>query len=164
MAKKIALYPGSFDCFTYGHLDIIKRALKIFDELVVAVAVNTSKKTLFSPQERVKILKEILKGYPVKVITFSDLTIKKAKELGVCAIIRGLRVVSDFEYEFQMALANRFMEKDVETIFFMADKEFMYLSSTLVKEIARFGGDVSKFLPEPMKKALVKKLKEEKND
>ena len=163
--KKTGLYPGSFDCFTLGHLDVAKRALQIFDELYIAVAVNTRKKSFFSVEERISQLREIFQDNPrVKVIQFSSLTVQKAQELDVSAIVRGLRAVSDFEYEFQMAMANRNLAREIETIFLMSDERFMYVSSSLAKEIAFLGGDASAFLPPVVNRALIGKVNQLKQE
>jgi len=163
--KTSALYPGSFDCFTYGHLDIIKRALKVFDNLIVGVAVNPHKTTLFSREERVSLIREVLKDTPrVEVISFSGLTIQKATALKVNAIVRGLRMASDFEFEFQMALMNRSMNKHIESIYFPADEKYLYLSSHLVREISMMGGSVSAYLPPVVEKALIRKIKQQRGE
>ncbi len=160
---KTALYPGSFDCFTYGHLDIIKRSLKIFDHLYVAVATNPLKSTLFTVEERVHLIREVLSDIPrTEVISFTGLTIKEAAGLNVQAIIRGLRMVSDFEFEFQMALMNRSMNHHIETVYFPADEKYLYISSRLVREIAEKGGNVKSYLPPPVEKALIQKISQNK--
>jgi len=154
---KTALYPGTFDPVTNGHLDLIKRASLVFDRLVVAVADNPSKETLLTREERVSLLRVSVKGLKnVEVKHFSGLTAEYARKLGAMAIIRGLRVFSDFEYEFQMALMNRKLVPEVETVFVVPSEQYTYLSSSLIKDIATFGGDVSGFVPP----AVVEKLKE----
>ena len=148
MVSKKAIYPGTFDPLTFGHLDLVKRALKVFDELIVAVAVSMGKSPLFSLEERLKMLKDAtrdLKG--VTVESFEGLVIKYAKKKDVTVVIRGLRMISDFEYEFQMALTNRKMEEGIETVFMMPNESYSYLSSKLIKEVARLGGDLNAFVP-----------------
>jgi pantetheine-phosphate adenylyltransferase len=155
-----AIYPGSFDPVTNGHLDVIGRARKLFDEIVVAVAHNDEKQALFSLQERLALLGDALdKIDHVRVAQFDGLLVDFAVAQKANAVIRGLRAVSDFEFEFQMALMNRKLEDSVETIFLMPKEEYTYLSSRLVKEIARLGGNVSSFVPRPVAEALAKKFK-----
>jgi pantetheine-phosphate adenylyltransferase len=152
---KLAVYPGSFDPVTAGHIDIIDRALKIFDAVQVAVIGNPEKKPAFSIEERVAMLKEALSDKKnIKVDSFDGLLVDYVKRAGAKAIIRGLRAVSDFDYEFQMALTNRKMNPDQETIFMMTGYKYSYLSSSLVKEIARLGGDVAGFVPKCVEKRL----------
>jgi pantetheine-phosphate adenylyltransferase len=154
-----AIYPGSFDPVTNGHLDVIERARKLFDEVIVAVAHNDEKQALFSLQERLDLLQETAaKIDSVRITQFDGLLVEFAAAQKATAVIRGLRAVSDFEFEFQMALMNRKLEASVETIFLMPKEEFTYLSSRLVKEIARLGGDVSSFVPPAVAKALGKKF------
>jgi len=155
-----AIYPGSFDPVTNGHLDVIGRARKLFDEIVVAVAHNDEKQPLFSLEERLALLRDALdKIDHVRVAQFDGLLVDFAVAQKANAVIRGLRAVSDFEFEFQMALMNRKLEDSVETIFLMPKEEYTYLSSRLVKEIARLGGNVSGFVPGPVANALAKKFK-----
>ncbi|MES2463685.1 MAG: pantetheine-phosphate adenylyltransferase [Armatimonadota bacterium] len=143
-----AVYPGSFDPTTNGHLDVIERAATTFDRLVVAVGRNSSKTPLFSPEERVDLLRRCCAEWPnVSVTTFDGMLVNFAREQGAQVLIKGLRAVSDFEYEFQMALANRHLAADIETLFMMASAEHLYLSSSIVKEIARLGGDISSLVP-----------------
>ena len=152
---KRAIYPGSFDPITNGHLDVIERALKLFDQVVVAVAHNDEKQPLFSLAERLDLLQHALgKMNNVRIAQFQGLLVDFAVAEKASAVIRGLRAVSDFEFEFQMALMNRKLESTVETIFLMPKEEYTYLSSRLVKEIARLGGDVSKFVPNVVAQAL----------
>jgi pantetheine-phosphate adenylyltransferase len=159
--KKIAIYPGTFDPITKGHLDIIKRAISIFDEVIVAVAKNPSKKVLFSYLERLKMVKEIVKKIEkVKVEGLEGLVVNFAKEKKAKVIIRGLRMVSDFEYEFQMALTNRNLDPQIETIFLMPHPRYSYISSRLIKEAAFLGADLEEFLPKYVIKILKKKIKE----
>src|SRR5438132_6543086 len=154
-----AIYPGSFDPPTNGHLDVIERACRLFDEVIVAVTVNDTKQALFTIEERLGLLRLTTGRFSnVRIARFDGLLVDFAREQEAGAVIRGLRAVSDFEYEFQMALMNRKLEASVETIFLMPKEEFTYLSSRLVKEIARLGGDVSSFLPPAVAKALGKKF------
>lgn len=157
---KKAVYPGSFDPVTYGHIDIIKRAAEMFDELTVSVLNNKGKTPLFSVEERVKILKEATKDIPnVKVDSFSGLLIDYAKENGVPVIVRGLRAITDFEYELQIAQTNRVLsEGKVDTIFLTTNLEYAYLSSSSVKEIASFGGDISRCVPDFVAKQTYEKF------
>ncbi len=150
-----AIYPGSFDPVTNGHLDVIERARKLFDEVIVAVAHNDEKQPLFSLEERLDLLRETAgKIDHVRIAEFSGLLVEFARAQEAGAVIRGLRAVSDFEFEFQMALMNRKLNAAVETIFLMPKEEYTYLSSRIVKEIARLGGDVSSFVPVCVAKAL----------
>jgi len=156
---KRAIYPGSFDPITNGHLDVIERASRLFDEVIVAIAHNVEKEPLFTLEERLEILRETVGQKPaVRVGQFDGLLVDYAVAENAHAVIRGLRAVSDFEYEFQMALMNRKLQGTVETIFLMPKEEYTYLSSRLVKEIARLGGDVSKFVPARVAEALRGKL------
>ena len=157
---KRAIYPGSFDPVTNGHLDVVERARKLFDEVIVAVAHNDEKEPLFSLEERLDLLQQTVgKIDNIQISQFDGLLIEFALEQNATAVIRGLRAVSDFEFEFQMALMNRKLRDSVETIFLMPKEEYTYLSSRLVKEIARLGGDVSKFVPSVVATALGKKFK-----
>jgi pantetheine-phosphate adenylyltransferase len=160
---RTALYLGTFDPITNGHLDLIKRASRIFDHLVVAVADNPAKETLLTREERVSLLEASVKTLKnVEVKHFSGLTVEYARKLKVTAIIRGLRVFSDFEYEFQMALMNRKLVPEVETAFLVPSEQYTYLSSSLIKDIARFKGNISEFVPPPVEKKLTEKFKEVK--
>lgn len=146
---RIAVCPGSFDPITLGHLDIIKRAAKLFDEVIVLVSVNAAKNNCsFTREERVHLIEKTIAGMEnVRVDSSDGLLANYLKEKGACAIVKGLRAVSDFEYEFQMSLANKQLNPEAETIFFTAAAENMYLSSSIVKQIASFGGDISEFVP-----------------
>lgn len=156
---KAAIYPGSFDPVTYGHLDIIRRAADIFDELTISVLNNVKKTPLFSVEERVKILEEATKDIPnVKIESFSGLLVNYAKQKDVHVIVRGLRAITDFEYELQNAQTNRLLSKEeLDTMFFTTSLEYAYLSSTTVKEIASFGGDISDCVPEFVGKLIYEK-------
>ena len=154
-----AIYPGSFDPVTNGHLDVITRAVKLFDEVIVAVAHNDQKRALLSVDERLRLLEETAgKMQNVRVLRFGGLLVDFARAEGACAVIRGLRAVSDFEFEFQMALMNRKLEQTIETIFLMPKEEYTYLSSRIVKEIARLGGRVNAFVPNNVVRALHEKF------
>jgi pantetheine-phosphate adenylyltransferase len=156
---KRAIYPGSFDPVTNGHLDVIERGRKLFDEVIVAVAHNDEKQALFSLEERLHFLEQSIgKIDNVRIAKFEGLLVEFAMAQQASAVIRGLRAVSDFEFEFQMALMNRKLEGNVETIFLMPKEEYTYLSSRIIKEIARLGGDVSSFVPPTVGKALSKKF------
>lgn len=158
----MAIYPGSFDPITNGHLDIIERCSEKFEKLIVAVLNNTSKKTLFSVDERVKLLEETVKGYPnVSVESFSGLLIEYASSKEVSVIVRGLRAVSDFEYEMQMALTNKSLHSEIDTFFLISSSQYSFLSSSIVKEVARFGGDVSGMVPLEVEEVLKAKFKKE---
>lgn len=150
---KTAIYPGSFDPATFGHIDIIKRASEIFDKLIVVVLDNRSKSPLFSVDERVNILNGVLKDMPnVEVLSYSGLLVDFAKEHDAKVIVRGLRAVTDFEYELQMAQTNRKLLKEVDTVFLTTALEYAYLSSSSVREVASYGGDISKFVPDEVAK------------
>ena len=160
---KRAIYPGTFDPITNGHIDIIERALKLFDEILITVAINPTKIPLFSMKERIELIHKVLSeksiNHKVQVKGFDGLLVKFAMEHHACAIIRGLRAISDFEYEFQMALMNRRLGGDITTVFMMPHEKYTYLNSTIVKEVARLGGDVSSFVPKPIKEMLLNKFK-----
>lgn len=155
-----AIYPGSFDPITYGHIDIARRAAELFDELYVVVMENKRKNYTFTIEERVEMVKECLKGIPnVRVDTFSGLLVEYTTKNKINVVIRGLRAVTDFEYELQMALANKEICSGVETVFLMTDKNYSFLSSSLVKEVASFGGQVSQWVPEFVERKLREKFR-----
>ncbi|RKY57351.1 MAG: pantetheine-phosphate adenylyltransferase [Candidatus Latescibacterota bacterium] len=156
---RLALYPGTFDPITYGHLDIVQRALKLFDRLIVAVADSPRKQRLFSLEERLQMVREAVKGWDrVSVEVLEGLLVDKVRQTGACAVVRGLRAVMDFEYEFEMALTNRTLNPELETVFLMTSVEYIYLRSSLVKEVAALGGDVSRFVPPFVERKLREKL------
>lgn len=156
---KIAIYPGSFDPVTNGHLDIIERASKMCDKLIVSVMYNPSKNPLFTPEERKELIYEAIKDYPnVTVDCFSGLLIDYANENNATAIIKGLRAISDFEYELQMALMNRKLCPDIETVFLMTSSKYSFLSSSIIKEVARFDGCIKGLVPENVHKAVINKF------
>ncbi len=158
--KKIAICPGSFDPVTKGHMDIIKRASKMFDKLYVAVSSNSSKVASFTIEERMQMLKKCTEDIKnVEVCTFDGLLAEYAKTVGAIALVRGLRAVTDFEYEFQMSLTNKKINKDLETVFLTTNSKYMYLSSSIVKEIARNNGDISDFVPPVVLLDIEKRLK-----
>lgn len=158
---RVALCPGSFDPMTNGHLDVIQRALKLFDRVVVAVARNESKQPLFSLEERMALAVESVRHLPgVVVDSFDGLLVDYAERCGAQAVVRGLRAVSDFEFEFQLALMNRKLNERPETIFMMPKDTYTYLSSRMIKEIARLGGDVSAFVPAHVRRALAARLRD----
>lgn len=149
------LYPGSFDPVTNGHLDVLQRASRLFDEVIVAVAHHNAKQALFTVKQRVYLLKQSTGHLQnVRITSFEGLLVNFAKQQGAQTLIRGLRAVSDFEFEFQMALMNRSLQPDLETLFLMPSEEYTYLSSRMVKEVSRLGGDVSRFVPECVVAAL----------
>ncbi len=164
MTKLIGLYPGTFDPVTLGHVDLVQRAVKLVDELVIGVAINRDKGPLFSLEERVAMVEaemgDISKaaGVPIRVVPFEVLLMKFAEEVKANIIIRGLRAVSDFEYEYQMVGMNQALNDEIETVFLMADARYQSIASRLVKEIARLGGDVSSFVPERVATSLKAKF------
>jgi len=161
---KIALYPGTFDPITNGHLDVITRGLRIFDRLVVAIAENPGKRPLFSLEERVEMANAIIGGQEdhdrVEVTGFKSLTVEFAREVGATSIIRGLRAVSDFEYELMIALTNRKLAQDIESVFLMPSVEYIYLTSSMVKEVAKHGGDINNFVADLVKDKLLEKFQQ----
>ncbi len=157
--KTIAIYPGTFDPFTNGHLDLVVRSLRAFDEVIVAVAPSMKKKPLFTVRERLSLISSSLEGYGrVRIEVFDGLLVDYVKSKRGTVIIRGLRAVSDFEYELQMALMNRRLNPEIETVFMMPSEEYSFLTATIVKEIASLGGPVSELVPEPVEKALKRKF------
>lgn len=158
--KNIAVYPGTFDPITYGHIDLIDRAARLFDRVIVAVAANSAKTPLFSLAERVSLVEQVMSHHQnVEVQGFESLLTDFAKQHGASIILRGLRAVSDFDYEFQLASMNRKLASKIESLFLMPAENFSYVSSRLVREIASLGGDVKEFVPEVVLKALHKKLR-----
>lgn len=156
---KRAIYPGSFDPVTYGHLDIIRRSAQLVDELIVGVLKNNAKTPLFSVEERVKMLNEVTRDMTnVKVVPFEGLLVEFAKEMDACMVIRGLRAITDFEYELQMAQTNHKLESSVETVFLTTSLEYSYLSSTIVKEVASYDGDISQFVPDVVQERIREKI------
>ena len=156
---RVAIYPGSFDPATYGHLDIIKRASVSFDKVIVGVLHNSAKSPLFSVEERVKMLKEVTKDLGnVKVVPFDGLLVEFARQQKARLVIRGLRAITDFEYEIQMSQTNHKLEPEVETMFLTTNLKYSYLSSTIVREVAAFGGDISQFVPETVAKSIKEKM------
>ena len=160
MKERVALYPGSFDPITLGHIDILERATAIFDRVVVSVLRNPAKQPLFSVDERLDLIRAATESIDgeVTVDSFGGLTVEHARQVGAIAIVRGLRAVSDFETEFQMALMNRRLEPDVHTVFLMTSAPYVYMSSNLVKEVCRLGGDISGFVPPAIAEALHRRL------
>jgi pantetheine-phosphate adenylyltransferase len=160
---RTVIYPGTFDPITYGHLDVLERALNLFDEIIITIAINPSKKPLFSLEERIQLIETAFKDNPeshrVKVQGFDGLLVDFARQKKASALIRGLRAVSDFEYELQMALMNRRLADEITTVFMMPHEKYTYLNSTIVKEVSRLGGNISNFVPKNVQEALNKKLK-----
>lgn len=159
MNRKVAIYPGSFDPFTNGHINIIERGVRVFDNVIVAIAHNTSKKTTFTIEERVEIIREVFHNRPeVKVDYFQGLLVEYAKKTGTNIVLRGMRTVSDFEYELQMALSNKTLYPEIETIFMVTEGTYSYISSSLIKEIITLGGSAKEMIPEIVEKKLKEKL------
>jgi pantetheine-phosphate adenylyltransferase len=157
MTERTAIYPGTFDPITLGHLDILQRAAKLFDQVIITLAINSSKTPLFSKEERLEFIKDAVKKIPnVSVDSFEGMLIKFAEKMNASAVIRGLRAISDFEFEFQLALMNRKQNQEITTVFLMPHEKYTYLNSTIIREVARFGGDVSSFIT-PL---VLEKLKE----
>ena len=155
----IALFPASFDPVTNGHIDIVSRALGVFDEVVAAVAINVSKTGIFSLEERLATLATVFGNEPrVRVESFDGLTVDFAREIGAKVVLRGVRAMSDFEYEFEMALMNKHLNSDVETLFMMPSQKYLFVSSSRLKELARFGSDISEFVPAGVAKLLYERL------
>lgn len=159
MSKRIAVYPGSFDPITYGHLDIIERGLKVFEKIIIAVARNSEKKSLFSIEERIAHIRQATGDDPrIEIDTFEGLLVDYVSGKGATVILRGLRAVSDFEYEFQIAQMNHNLQNEIETLFMMTSVPYGYLSSSIVKEVASLQGSVEKHVPPVVKKALAEKF------
>lgn len=162
--EKRAVYPGSFDPITNGHVDIIRRGLKIFNEIVIAVLENPKKRPLFSTEERIEMIQNIFSGEEkIKIKSFQGLLVQFAKKINAPIVMRGLRAISDFEYEFQMTLMNRKLDPDIETFFMMPSVEYSFLSSKLVKEVSMLGGCLKDLVPPEVEKKLKEKFKENPN-
>jgi pantetheine-phosphate adenylyltransferase len=162
-ARRIAVYPGTFDPITNGHLDIIRRAAPIFEKVYITLAVNSAKQPLFTLEERLEMISKSIAGIPnVEATSFNGLVVDYAVQIGASVIIRGLRAISDFEYEFQIALMNRKQHQDVDTVFLMPDERYTYLSSSVVKEVASHGGKVECFFPPHVLDGLKNKFKSDK--
>ncbi len=160
MNKKVAVYPGTFDPITYGHIDVVKRATQLFSRVIVLVARNSSKTPLFSDDERIAMIREVFRRTAgVEVDGFDGLLVEYARRRKATVVIRGLRAVSDFEYEFQMALTNRKLAPAIDTVFLVPHERYTYLNSSIVREVARLGGDVSDFVPENVRRRLLEKLR-----
>jgi len=161
MTMPKAIYPGSFDPITYGHIDIVRRARKLFPKLIIAIVANPNKNALFSVEERKQITRDALTEMGidgVEVTSYTGLLIDCVHKLGASAVVRGLRANSDFDYEFQMALTNRDLDSDIETVLFMTAGKYSFLSSSIVKEVKRFGGNISSFVPDSVDRALSEKF------
>ncbi len=157
---RVAVYPGSFDPFTNGHLDILDRASRLFDHVIIGVLVHPEKKCLFSPEERVNMITDIVREYDnVRAIHFNGLLVDFCRSAGACAIVRGLRAVSDYEYELQMYSVNRQLSEDLETVFLMSSPEYSFLSSSIAKEVARYNGSVKDLVPEIVRKKMEERFK-----
>lgn len=164
MSTRHCIYPGTFDPLTYGHLDVLRRASHLFDKVTVAISDNPSKGPFFSAEERLELLRPNIQDLPnVEARTFNNLLVEFTKEIGATAIVRGLRAISDFEFEFNMALMNRHLEPNIESIFLMPNEEFSFTSSTLVKQVARYGGNISHFVPPNVAQALKQAYKNGKS-
>lgn len=160
LSPRIAVYTGTFDPVHRGHLDVISRGSRLYDKLIVGVGVNPDKKTFFDIDERVRLIQAVVTQYAnVEVVKFDGLAVRFVRELGARIMIRGLRTLSDMEYEFTMSLMNQNLDPEIETVFLMANEEFSHVSSSLLRQIAQLGGDLTKFLPEPVKLALVERAK-----
>lgn len=160
MAPMLAVYPGTFDPITYGHIDVVERAARMFSRVIVLVARNTSKSPLFNDQERIAMIREVFHNKrSITVDSFDGLLVDYARTRGARVIVRGLRAVSDFEFEFQMALTNRKLAPSIDTVFLVPHEKYSYLNSTIVREIARLGGDVSDFVPPSVRKRLLEKVR-----
>jgi pantetheine-phosphate adenylyltransferase len=160
MKHSVAVYPGSFDPVTYGHLDILNRSLKLFDRIIIAVALNIEKTGLFTFEERAELIRASVKDNDSIIVdSFHGLLVDYVKKVNARFVIRGLRAMSDFEYEFQMASMNRNLDRDMDTIFMMTSKDYFFVSSRTIKEVASFGGNVTEFVPEAVEKALEEKFR-----
>ncbi len=156
---KIAVYPGTFDPITLGHIDLIQRSSELFSKVIVTIAVNPAKKPFFNVEERMEMIEDAIRPFKnVSVAKFDGLIVDFAREVGAKVIIRGLRAITDFEYEFQMALMNRQLADDITTVFLMPHENFTYLNSTIIKNVANFGGDIEKFVTKFVQKKLIEKL------
>ncbi len=156
---KIAVYPGTFDPITLGHIDLIERSSQLFSKVIVTIAINPSKKPLFNVEERMEMIRDAIAPFKnVSVAKFDGLIVDFARKVGAKVIIRGLRAITDFEYEFQMALMNRYLADDITTVFLMPHEQFTYLNSTIIKNVANFGGDIEKFVTKFVQKKLIEKL------
>jgi pantetheine-phosphate adenylyltransferase len=163
LSPRVAVYTGTFDPVHLGHLDIIERGSRLFERLIVGVGINPDKATLFSIEERVRLIRDVVSPYRnVEVQPFTGLAVRFVREAGARIMVRGLRTLSDMEYEFTMSLMNLHLDPAIETVFLMAKEEFSHVSSSLLRQIAALGGDLSKFLPEPVKSALIAKARSEK--
>lgn len=164
--KTLALYPGSFDPITYGHLDILERATELFDKVIATIAINNRKKAVFTGDEREDLFRQCLKGKEwakrVEIEQFTGLLVDFAKEKNANTLVRGVRQISDFEYEFRMALTNRRLAPNVDTVFLMPNEQLTFISASLVKEVGYWGGDLSSFVPEHVAEALTQKFEEQK--
>jgi pantetheine-phosphate adenylyltransferase len=155
MKTSIAIYPGTFDPITYGHIDVVERAVRLFRRVIVLVARNPSKTPLFTQEERIAMIRQVFRGHRgVTIDGFDGLLVEYARRAGATAIVRGLRAVSDFEYEFQMALTNRKLSPSIDTVFLVPHEKYTYLNSSIVREVARLGGDVSVFVPPVVQRRL----------
>ena len=160
MKQSVGIYPGSFDPITMGHVDIVQRSLQIFDEVVIAILNHPDKKAMFTPPERAALIAEVFAGHPgVSVEHFDGLLVDYVRERGAKTVIRGLRAVQDFEYEFQMTMMNRRLAPGIDTIFMMTDEEHFYIASRTVKEVASFGGDISGLVPPEVERAIFDRLR-----
>lgn len=157
----VAIYPGTFDPITYGHLDVIQRTAKVFDKVIIGVLVNHTKKPMFTTEERVEMIREVTESIPnVEVISFDGLLVEFCKTSGIDVIIRGVRAISDFEYEMTMAQTNKELYDDIETMFFVTDSRYSFVSSSAVRELAMFGASIEKFVPEKVRKHIYQKYRD----
>jgi len=164
MRDRLGVYPGSFDPITNGHVDIVQRSLAIFDRVIIGVLEHPKKVGMFTPAERVALIRETFGDDPrIQVQSFTGLLVEFVRGLGGGGVIRGLRAVQDFEYEFQMTMMNRRLAPDVDTVFFMTDEQHFYIASSTIKEVARHGGDIAGLVPEPVAQALARKVQQEQS-